>query len=252
MVFSSTDVGPSLLRIGLTLAALALIAGIVVWRGRRRGSTTLSLDVALTLSAWWVLMSVLGLALNTINVLVGNVGVTVDGAALQIPWPGGVPCDAGMDAGAQDGATLLCTSATIDPAVVEGASMGVRALAALGLFSSTALAAIPAVLIAVICFLTLRGLPFSRTVTRALVAGAVAVVVFGLASQLLPDISGVLALREVFPRDSDLFPESFQLSATWDPFAGALALVALAAVFRHGIRLQHEKELLQKETEGLV
>jgi hypothetical protein len=44
---------------------------------------------------------------------------------------------------------------------------------------------------------------------------------------------------------------TFQLTVTPLPFAAALGLAALAAVFRQGMRLQRERERLQQETERL-
>lgn len=251
---SASDLWPALRFAAIGLAVLALIAAIVVWRGRRRGSTTLMMDVALTLSGWWVALSALALVFTVANTLTGA-AVTVE-ASLPLTWPGNLPCDA---TGQGEGARLLCGSAGVQSPWVMGSSVGVRLLIALSQVCTIALSVVPAVLIGVICFLTLRGRPFARTVTRALTVGAVAVLVFGIAAGILPEISGVVALREIFSPESDFYPESFQLGLSLPAIGGALALAALAAVFREGSRLQQEREQLeqetarlQKDTEGLV
>ncbi len=57
--FSSTELAPSLLRLAIGLLVIAAIVGVVVLIGRRRGSKTLALDVALTISSWWAILSAL-------------------------------------------------------------------------------------------------------------------------------------------------------------------------------------------------
>lgn len=48
--FGSEAVWPSLLNIGIALAVCAAVVALVVWNSRRRGSRTVALDAALTLS----------------------------------------------------------------------------------------------------------------------------------------------------------------------------------------------------------
>src|SRR5690606_17105002 len=116
-----------------------------------------------------------------------------------------------------------------------------------------------AAMIAIICFHTLRGRAFGRTVTRSLVGGAIAVAALGVASGTLMGVTSTLAVREVVPPASEWSPQTFQLSISPLPLLAAVGLVALAAVFRQGMRLedeksalQAEKERLEKDTEGLV
>jgi hypothetical protein len=245
---SSTDVGPALAFIGVGLLVLGAVAGVTIWRGRRRGSTTLVMDVALTLSGWWVSLGLLGLVINVVNIIAGNGGFEV-GASVSMPWPAGVPCDRTWEG---EDPALFCGSGSLSSAYVLHSSVGIRLLVALSQVCTTALALVPAVLIGVVCFLTLRGRPFAQTIVRALYAGSITVLVLGIAAGVLPEISGVLALREAVPQDSGLYPMTFQLGLSLPAIGGALGLAVLAAVFREGSQLQQETERLQKDTEGLV
>lgn len=256
LTFGSDELGQSLLYIGIGLAVIALIVAVVVWNSRRRGSRTVALDAALTLSAWWILLSAVG------AVIVIAKAFTVDWAELHgetnvwVAWPADLPCSEFGDSATT---MLTCSGSSLADFTVGNASLGLRLLAAAAQLSTLALTTMPAVILAVICFHTLRGRVFSRTVTRALVGGAIAVLVFGVAADLLGGIAATAGLREVFPPDSEWYPSAYQLTVTPLPFGAALALVALAAVFRQGMgleqdraRLQQETERLQKDTEGLV
>lgn len=254
--FSSTDITPSLLRTALVLAVVAAIVGVVVWRGRRRGSRTIALDAALALSAWWVLLATAGAVIIVVKAFTVD-WVELDGkTSTWLPWPANLPCS---EYGDSAGTVLTCSGNSLSEFVVSNASLGLRLLAGGAQLSSAALTTMPALILAVICFQTLRGRTFSRTVTRALTGGAIAVLVLGVATELLGGIAATAALREVFEPSSEWYPEAFQVTVTPFPFAYALGLVALAAVFREGSRLQQERELLQqetarlqKDTEGLV
>ncbi|MFK3677916.1 hypothetical protein ACI2IP_09290 [Microbacterium sp. NPDC090218] len=252
----SSEIWPSLLFIGIGLAVIALIVGLLVWNGRRRGSRTIALDAALTLSGWWILLSVVSAVIYIVKAF------TVDWAELNgktyvyVDWPAGLPCSEFGDSATT---MLTCGSETLSEFTVGNASLGLRLLAASAQLSTLALTTTPAVMVAVICFYTLRGRVFSQMVTRALTGGAIAILVFGVAADLLGGIAATAGLREVFPPDSEWYPSAYQLTVTPWPFAAALALAALAAVFRQGMRLeqdrarlQQETERLQKDTEGLV
>lgn len=256
LTFGSDELWPSLLNIGIGLAVIAVILGLVVWNGRRRGSRTIALDAALTISAWWILLSALGAVIIVIKAL------TVDWAELHgethvyVSWPTALPCSEFGDSAAT---MLNCGGDSLTDFTVGNASLGLRLLAAAAQLSTIALTTMPAVIVAVICFSTLRGRVFSTMVTRSLVGGAIAVLVFGVAADLLSGIAATAGLREVFPSDSQWYPSFYQLTVTPLPFAAALGLLALAAVFRQGTRLeqdrarlQQETERLQKDTEGLV
>ncbi|PRB13093.1 hypothetical protein [Microbacterium sp. MYb62] len=256
LTFGSDELWPSLLNIGIGLVVITLIVAVVVWNSRRRGSRTVALDAALTLSGWWILIGLV----SAVTIIIK--AFTVDWAELDgqtyvyIDWPATLPCSEFGDSGTT---MLSCRGESLTEFTVGNASLGLRLLAAAAQLSTLALTTMPAVILAVICFHTLRGRVFSHTVTRALVGGAVAVLVFGVAADLLGGIAATTGLREVFPPDSEWYPSAYQLTVTPLPFAAALGLIALAAVFRQGTRLeqdrarlQQETARLQKDTEGLV
>jgi hypothetical protein len=248
MVVSGTDLASTLSFLLLGLAVLGLILWIVIGRARKRGSQTIALDVALTLSGWWVMASVLGVVLVVLRAVSGS-GVQIDASAMTMPWPAAVSCD---ETGEVSGAFLQCASAQPTTLTVQGASAGVQVLAAIAQTLTLSLWALPAVMIGVICFHTLRGRAFARTVTRSLIVGAVSVAGLGVLSELMSGITAAVALREVFDESSQWYPQTFQLGFSPVPLLIAAGLAALAAVFRHGMRMQQERDRLQRETEGLV
>lgn len=256
LTFGSAEIWPSLLYTGIGLVVIALVVTVLVWNGRRRGSRTIALDAALTLSGWWILLSAVGAVIIIVKAF------TVDWAELNgetyvyVGWPDSLPCSEFGDSATT---MLTCRGESLSQFTVTNASLGLRLLAAASQLSTLALSAMPAVIVAVICFYTLRGRVFSHMVARALTGGAIAVLLFGVAADLLSGIAATTGLREVFPSDSEWYPSAYQLTVTPWPFAAALALVALAAVFRQGMRLEQERaqlqqetERLQKDTEGLV
>lgn len=246
--YSSRELGPSLLFIAAGLVVIALIAVFVVWRGKRRGSRTLVIDAALTVSGWWVTLSALSAIVFVIKIFATD-WAEIASTPLWIPWPSDLACSDEFEV---TGAVLQCGGGTIENITVRGASLGLRALAGAAQISSLAFATMPAAMIMVICFQTLRGRAFSQTVSRALTIGGIGVLAFGLASDIFGSIAATAGLREVFPPDSEWYPMTFQLSVTPLPLAGALGLIALAAVFRQGLRLEQEKLSLQQERDSLL
>lgn len=249
ITFGSEAVWPSLLNIAIALAVGAAVVTLVVWNSRRRGSRTVTLDAALTLSGWWVILSALGAIAVVVKAFAVDWAELHGRTVVFLDWPAALPCSEFGD-GAHT--ALTCGGTELTDFTVGNASLGLRLLAAAAQLSSLALATVPAVVLALICFHTLRGRAFSLVVTRALVGGAVALVVLGVASDLLNGIAATAGLREALPIGSPWYPAAYQLTVTPLPFAAALGLLALAAVFRQGMRLEQQRAALEKETEGLV
>lgn len=247
MISFTGDLWPSLGSIALTLGIILVIIGLVVWRGRRRGSSTIALDAALAASGWWVLLALLGAVITVLKIFVTDWAELSGSTSIWLSWPDGLPCS---ELGAAQ--MLTCSDYMLSDFTVGGASLELRLLAGAALLCSQVITTIPAAILAVICFQTLRGRPFAQTAPRTLVFGAIAVFVFGIASEVLSSVAATAGLREVFATDSDWYPSTFQLTVSPLPFVGALGLAALSAVFRQGLRLQHENEKLQKDAEGLV
>lgn len=247
MISFSGDLWPSLGGIGITLGVAAILVGVVAWRGRRRKSRTLVLDAAFAISGWWVALSAISAIIIVVKVFSVDWAELHGPNSLWVSWPEDLPCS---DFGAAH--MLTCSNSNVSEFTVGGASLGLRMLAGAAQLFLLALTTVPAAMFAVICFQTLLGRPFSRTLIRVLNGGAVAVLVLGIGSDLLGGIAAATALREVFSAESPWYPYAFQLTVTPLPFVGALALAALAAVFRQGFQLQGERDALQRETEGLV
>ncbi|MCK2032820.1 MULTISPECIES: hypothetical protein [Microbacterium] len=247
--FGSEAVWPSLLNIGIALAVCAAVVALVVWNSRRRGSRTVALDAALTLSGWWITLSALGAVSFIIKAFAVDWAELHGRTIVFLDWPSNLPCS---EYGDSTTTMLTCSGTELSDFTVGNASLGLRLLAAAAQLSTLALTTIPAVILALICFHTLRGRAFSRTVTRALVGGAIAFAVLGVLSDLLSGIAATTGLREALPADSTWYPHTYWLTVTPLPFAAALGLLALAAVFRQGMRVEQERAALERETEGLV
>lgn len=262
MSFAGTDLASTLSLVLLALVGLVLIVSIGVARAKRRGSRTITLDLGLTLSGWWLALCGLGVVFVVVKMLTGDV-TELDGSTFSLAWPSGLPCD---HHGTATQPTLWCGTASASYLTVEHASLGVRVLAASWQLLQVMLWALPAIMISIICFQTLHGRAFARTVTRSLIVGAIGVAVLGFASELLSGIATTVALREVFTESSRWYPQTFRLSFGPLSLLAAVGIAALAAVFRQGMqvqtekdrlqsdneRLQDEKKKLQKDTEGLV
>lgn len=250
ITFGSDSVWDSLRFIGIALAVIAVVIGLFVWIGRRRGSRTIALDAALTISGMWIILSTIGAIVIVAKVFQVDWAELSGRTLVWVDWSSSIPCMQ-PDLSTTTGATLQCGGTELTEFTVANASLGLRALAGAAQLSTGVLTTLPAVILAVICFNTLRGRAFTRTITRALVGGAIAVLVFGVASDLLSSIAATAGLREVFAPDSPWYPPRFQLTVTPLPFVAALMLAALAAVFRQGMKLQNERDALQRENEAL-
>ncbi|MFJ4222999.1 hypothetical protein [Microbacterium sp. NPDC089695] len=252
--FGSESLDSSLLSIGIALAVFAVIVAVIAIVGRMRGSRTIALDATLAISGLWVVMAIVGLVIWVVKAFTVDWAEFAGSDVTSIPWPADLPCSRdGETDGGTSAAMLRCGAENLSDFTVVNASLGLRLLAATAQISALALATTPIVMLWIVCFQTARGRTFSQTITRALTAGAVAVLVFGIAADLLRGIAATAGLREVFaPDDYAWYPSVYQLTVTPLPFAGALMLAGLAAVFRHGRRLQLERDALQSENTKLA
>ncbi|TQJ30659.1 hypothetical protein [Microbacterium sp. SLBN-146] len=246
MSTSTSDLAGALWSIGLYLLIVAAIVGVVVLIARWRRSTTVLIDSALAISAVWVALFVIATPFAIAQTLTGGT-VWVDDLPVSVPWNEGVACGSTR---VSDATTYLeCASVGEVNASIVGLPFGTRALLATGQFIGALLIATPAAAIGVICFQLLRGAAFARVTSRTLLVTAIVILVGGIAGDLATGVGRGLAALEVFPSSAD--PDATGAVATYNltvqmwPFGAALALAALAAVFRYGARLE-------RDTAGLV
>ena len=224
----------SALWLALFVAVAAVIVLIVVWIGRRRGSTTIALDAADTLSRVWLAAVVLGVIAVVIQGFQPFVSLADVPAALD--WPGRPD---GSIAVTGDVPTLESATARAVDITAVGVTAGTRAVIATGALLSLALWALPAAIVQVITRQTLTGRTFARRT-----------------ADVAQQIGRNLLAREVLPaaHSGGALTSLDYLSLTlplW-PAAVALALAALATVFRYGAALETQTAALRRDTEGLV
>lgn len=244
MSVGGATIGETLTWLAIAVGVLVVIALVVIARGRRRGSTTIALDVTHAVSAWvaavWLLFAVIrfGAALAT-----DRLGVVTDQVALSSP---DLPC--GVHTGGDpipDGPHLSCVSSETVFAQLESVSLGARFAVASGTLLTDLAIAAPLVLIAIVSFQALRGKPFARVVSRALFIAAGVILVAGVAGGVLTPLGHVVALNEATSDGSAYAPSGVQLAVPLLPIGGALLCCAFASIVQHGARIQ-------KDTEGLV
>lgn len=248
MSTSTSDLAGALLSIGLFLlvmVGLVAVAGLVIWIGRRRGRDTGVIDATLTISGFWVAYFVIAMPFALAQTLTAD-SVFLWDLPVSVAWPGDLPC--GLPT-TETGTYLECASIGQTNGSIVGLPLGTRAVLAGGQLLGGLLLVTPAAAIGIICFQMLRGVPFARVTSRALLTTAGIVLVAGIATDLLNGIGRGMAALAVFPSSAEAGVtgpvSTFSLTVQLWPFGAALALVALAAVFRYGARLQ-------RDTAGLV
>lgn len=254
MTIGTQNLGEGLLWIGVFIAVVAVLSLIAVWIARRRGSRTVALDAAGSVAQGWLFLMVLGVGFmvwqwfNQGELWINDLPVSFSN------WPSGdTP---GCDDPGGDAPVLLCASVTSVNASVAHLTIGTRVVIGAGQLLGVLLIMVPAVLIIVLVGQARKGTPFSRVASRAFAWAAVAILVVGTVGELVVGIGKTLAAYEVLPspeQGGDLTnPGIFSLTVPLWPAGVALALAALAVVFRYGSALQRQTEALQRETEGLV
>lgn len=248
MSTSTSDLAGALWSIGtflLVFVGIIAVAALVIWIGRRRGRDTGVIDAALVISGGYVILLAVGLPFSIAQTLTAD-SVFVWDLPVNVAWPGDLPCGQPTT---DPGPYLECATIAQTNASIVGLPLGTRAVLAGGQLLGGLLMIAPAAAIGVICFQLLRGAPFARVTSRTLLATAGFVLVAGVAADLLTGVGRGLAALEVLP--SSALPDatgpttSYSLAVQIWPFGAALALVALAAVFRYGARIE-------RDTAGLV
>ncbi|MBN9215365.1 MAG: hypothetical protein J0J04_11285 [Microbacterium sp.] len=254
MSIGTQNLGEGLLWIGVFVAVVAVLCVVTVWIARRRGSTTVALDAASSVAQGWLFLMALGVGLMIWQWFT-QTEISVSGMPVSLAyWPGaGTP---GCDDTGGDVPVLLCATGDAVDATVAHLTLGTRVVMALGQLLGVLLAAIPAVLVIVLVHQTRKGSPFTRVASRSFAWAAVGILVLGTVTDLVVGIGRTLAAFEVLPTPEgggELTNQGiFYLTVPLWPAAVALALAALAVVFRYGSALQHQTEALRRDTEGLV
>lgn len=235
-----------------TITAVILAFSRPARRTEDRDASTV-VRVTFWVAAVWGAFSVVGGLVVTLSILMqSDVTVTMP---VKPFWPE-LPAGTELDMGSADIVSGGFTSVDL---VVTGLSTGTRIVLAVSQALWWMLPAAIAALIAVACRQLLAGRPFAPVVGRAASVTAVVVAGGGVVAAVLGDIGGSMAAAETLTLYGGSYQEVAGIEDAFDawvpspalsitlpfwPIAAGLAFAALAAIFRHGARLQHDTELL--------
>ncbi|MCU1404033.1 MAG: hypothetical protein JWQ43_336 [Glaciihabitans sp.] len=157
---------------------------------------------------------------------------------------------------------------------LDGLSQATRFVLAGGYLVQGITVILVAIAVGTLCSRLGSGTPFSGAVTRSVRIAAASIIVGGLAWQVLLGIGGLMAADEALAitgwnttdgsglsdtANSVGWPVPGNFSLDFWPVWLGLALLAVAAAFRYGEKLQRERETLQadnarlaRDTDGLV
>lgn len=203
----------------------------------------------------WAAASIIGALVAVLSTLMqDDVRITVPVEEYWPRLPEGTEFDgptASIDGGGFTSASLIA----------RGLGAGTRVMWALSQGIAWLLPGIIAAVLAVACWQLLTGRAFRPVIVGMALFTAAALAVGGIAVQVLGDVAGYQAGVELLQLTSAQYPDVPQLPdsdmSTWLPrprfevtipfwpVAAGLAFAALAAILRHGSRLQ-------RDTEGLV
>lgn len=242
MRLGTGDLPSTLIILGIFLTIVALAITLSITRARRCGGTNLALDVTRNASYGWMARMAILVALATFFIMF-QTSVTLTDPVLSYVedleselltprCPGGGPQEVSCGPFVDDvpfGIRLL---------IFVGTLLLIATSAAIGWAIHTA---------------TRRAgekEPFHPSVAWSFRISAIVVLVGAVVGQLLLD-AGMTMAAQTLARPADL-PVPYFLDIPLWPFAVAVGLFALSAIFRYGGQLQREKEHLQRETDGLI
>ncbi|QMU96319.1 hypothetical protein FVO59_03180 [Microbacterium esteraromaticum] len=242
MHLSTEDLASGLSLLLLIAVLAGLVVSISVWRARKHGSTTLALDVTRNASLLYVWLMAVGVVVSGVQILAGP----------------GVFLSDSVNTDVQSQEEALASSACVDePSMMLCGSQvgpipfGIRLL----IYVGTVLGLLASAAVAWAIHNAARRAgerePFHPSVSRTFGAMALVVMAAAVLGDLLQQIGMTLAARSL-DWDATATPIRFGLRIELWPFAVAVGLFALSAIFRYGAQVQSERELLKRETEGLV
>lgn len=237
------DLPGALLWIAVGLVLTAGFIGFIAWDARRRRSSSVVIEVAGALARVWVAFTGVAVVVSIWRWFGGDVWVANMPASVTVP---SLSCGDLGEPIVAAAPTLVCGSISGVDVSLAGVDTGMRMLLAAGDVLTLIAIAAPAVVLAIACGQALKGVPFSRVVSRWLLIGALTMLVAGLGGELLSSLGRTILANEVFPSSgADVVSTGiYRVSVSWWPICAAAALGALAAIFRHGARLQHDTEAL--------
>lgn len=244
-MWTSDDLLSGLAILGVYVAIGGILTLVSIWWARRHGSTTLALDVTRNAALLYLCLLIVGVVLNAVNIL-GRPTLLLSDTVF---------------ASVQEQEAALRSSACLDdfydvqPMLcghdVGPISFGLRLL----VFAGTVLTLATSGAIAWAIYNATRRAaekdPFHASVARTFGVMAMIVMITAVLGDVAQRIGMTLAARSL-DWGPDAYTIPFELSVPLWPFAVAVGLFALSAIFRYGAQLQREKELLQRETDGLV
>lgn len=245
MYLTSDDLVTGLGWLALWLAVAGIVVALSIWRARRHGSTTLALDVTRNASWLYVCLMAVGVVMSGVQILAGPGVILSDSAYMDVQSQEEfLASSACLDS--FHGAELMLCGSQVGPI-----PFGIRMLIYIG----TVLSLLASAAVAWAIYNATRRAgerdPFHPSVSRTFGVMGLVAMTAAVLGDLVQQIGMTLAARSL-----DWAPEapsiSFGLQIQLWPFAVAVGMFALSAIFRYGAQLQREREQLRRETEGLV
>jgi hypothetical protein len=240
----------------IVVPVLIVVAIITAVRVARAGRVHLTLQVTRVIAVIYATTSVVASAVVTVSIFVG------DSVHVALPvrefWPS-LPPGAKLDA---PQATVVGGGFDVASVTVSGLDLPTRIWLAADQLLQGATAVIIAIVLISLCTSVLRLNPFRAALIRGITVAAATVIAGGILWQLCGAIGGLLASYRVLNIGGAEFTDVIRITDLttvygmprpgggsfmidlW-PFGIGIALLAIAAAFRYG-------ERLQKDTEGLV
>lgn len=247
MSLTSNDLVSGLSTLALWLAIAGLVVGFSIWRARRNGRKTLALDVTRNASLAYIGLVVFGAVMSAFSQLASG-SITLDEDVRQRvtdqqDWLLSPACDADSVYPVEPEPVFGSAPMIYCHGSIDNLPIGPRLAIYLG--TLLGLAASAAIAWAIYTATRRAGMrePFHPTVSRTFGIAAFAVMAGGALSGIATSVGMTLAARSLEWSDEVRIP--FTLSIPVWPFAVAVGLFALSAIFRYGAQLQ-------RETEGLV
>ena len=254
MTVAWSDLGGALIAGLIWVAIIAAALALLVWDARRRKVASVVVDVTGAAARIWVALVIVGMIAGLVGLLVSPT-TSISDLPVHVDWPAALPCQSGGEQSAAPDA-LYCARLTAASTEITALDAGLKVLLFGGGLLTYVVWAAPGVLVAALCGLVAAGTPFAQKAHRWLLAAAITILTAGMLSEIALAIARFLIAGAVLPASSSgaaatAAPTFAMVVPVW-PIGAALALGALAVVFRYGTDLQHRTDALQHDTEGLV